>query len=192
VRKIDLQSPKKDKESYDLFLGNGTYYTFKSERACKAFVAQTNKFLTQILTELNGLYTDVYVIYRRNWLYLDTDHRNGTRSNDKSNRKIKQELEGVDFVLNQTTFSSTHRHAHMTVFINYKKVCRFLTDAICELKYHAESRGDTVELYTYRSLLKRIIAIENDIDNYGKMECCEIRDIDTSKIPNLFVIPKTA
>jgi hypothetical protein len=45
---------------------------FTDIKKAKAFIVETNEFLTFKLFELNEIYIDVFTKYRRLWFYLDT------------------------------------------------------------------------------------------------------------------------
>jgi hypothetical protein len=191
MKVIALSVPKKQDETFHVYLGNGSHHVFKSERDVKAFIARTNKFLTQELFEANLLYTEIFSIYRQYWLLLDNSRKTKKAATYQDDRHCTEYLNNINEVLNRTLFVDDGKDGAVLVFVNFKKVSTYLQKIIHVLRNHAEKRGSTIDLYNFNNLLNRLIRFDNELDNYGKLECFDLFDVSTRKI-NERITLKTA
>ncbi|MCW5910979.1 MAG: hypothetical protein KIT62_07890 [Cyclobacteriaceae bacterium] len=68
MREIVIKSFSREKSEYVVQLGNGTTFRFKSEKATKKFLADTNRFLSEAAFQLNQVLTELYKHSREIWL----------------------------------------------------------------------------------------------------------------------------
>jgi hypothetical protein len=67
----DKESVYSDRNKYKVVLGNDHTSYFTDKRKVSAFLNETNKYLNQVLIELNLYYTETFNLYRSSWLYFD-------------------------------------------------------------------------------------------------------------------------
>lgn len=72
---VNIQLPNTDsvyisQKNYSVGIGNGKLIEFKSLKAAKCFVAETNRFLNDILIQTNYLYIYCFTEYRKNWVFF--------------------------------------------------------------------------------------------------------------------------
>lgn len=60
-------------KSHSVALGNGVTVYFSDYKGALSFLAETNNFLNQKLFEVNQVYADLFVEYRRAWFYAGSE-----------------------------------------------------------------------------------------------------------------------
>lgn len=68
-------SPYSHHHAYEVFLGNRRRIQFTSRRDAMAYMAETRRWLHELLLEVNGLHAEAYTDYRQAWPVLSDVRR---------------------------------------------------------------------------------------------------------------------
>lgn len=165
MKVIDIRKKSSVQVSKEICLGNGFRKTFASKRDAGYFVAATNRFLTECLVIINGVYTDALVQYRTAWFYM-ANTKNGTRTNYLDiQRDVKSSLESVDLMLDK--FNGYWSNDPFFSFINLQKATMFLADALSGMENFNCKRNFTVQYYQCKILRKRCSLVADALKDYG-------------------------
>lgn len=171
MKTITLQKINKKGNCYEIYLGNGFLFSFKSERAAKKFLADTSRFLTQHLHNLNNLYTEIYSQYRNAWGYFN--HNKGTKKAAllQSERDLKENIRSAEELLDYTvTWIQKGPNANYLIFSNFNKITDYCRATVFTLKDLAQSRSDTSTVYRCNDLIQRISYLQHSLKTYGQLE----------------------
>lgn len=150
-----------DRGRYEIPLGNGTHHIFTNLKAAKAFLVATNHFLTQQVFTLTGVYTELYAKFRTE-AYFSIEHYG-------HHTRILGMLGSIDNVLKNAIDRSVMKEGHHITFINLNKACRFSVELITLLKEHDKNKSNTINTYTFDSLIDRITHIQAGLTAYGRL-----------------------
>src|SRR6266567_9496658 len=115
--------------NYVIWFGNRICVEYKSKRDMAAFLADTNRYLTQTMIELNEIYIQVFMEYRRTWFILQNS-KSGKKVNlFDQERRIKSSLQAVDDMFERTGNTYTGTSDAVYSFVNLAKICGFMKDA---------------------------------------------------------------
>lgn len=151
---------------YEIWFGNRTCVIFKQKRQAKAFLAETNRFLTLTMVELNEVLKQIYSEYRNTWFVMQ-NFKNGKPINyTHEESKIKSALHNAEEMFERAgnTFYGSADNAWS--FIYMKKICWFLNDAIALLTDIHRKRNNTMNYHILDVLKKRLITIIDTIEKY--------------------------
>lgn len=156
--KPDKTSILIERRRYVVQLGNGTKKIFKGGRACRKYIADTNRFLTFKLHEYNLIYCDVHRLYRMAWFYLDGSYQD--------EMKIKDSLRSTEEVFNLMVERAHFENGNHFVFSHFRAIEQYLKEILSVLKeiYHRLNHHSIV--YDLECILQRIIYTSAEIDNY--------------------------
>jgi len=166
MKTVHLKTIIQRGKSHEVFLGNGTRNAFANKKEAKKFLADTNRFLTKKLIDLNEIYYRAFVEYRQIWFLL-YNVKQGKKTNYREDEKtIKAGLDAVEHFFDKiaSSFSSTD----YTVFIDAKKICLYLSEVLKCLVELNKRRNNTVAYYTLENLLSRVTTLANEINGYSK------------------------
>jgi len=152
--------------AYEIWFGNRICVGFHSKRHLRAFLADTNKFLTKILVELNDLFSTTFREYREIWLTC-MNYKNGklvnlSQAENKMQRNVVAILEIFDQVGNTYNGASSGSWS----FIHLSRICFILEELCNELITVNKSRNNTVTYHSLEILKERIKLINERISNY--------------------------
>lgn len=156
--------------SYQVLIGDYNnndllqYRQFSSNKLAENFIKKTNKFLTDVLHEINMLYARVHYEYRVNWAVI------ADNSTDKHHERfISNQLEIVSDNLNKIASASNAqvKHVGLTAFRLFNLCCSSLSQVIDYLIEVNQKRSQTNLVYSYKFLLNDIIKLKSRINNYN-------------------------
>lgn len=151
---------------YIVWLGNRICCRFASKRNVREFLADTNRFLTRSMVELNELYINVFIEYRRIWFTM-MNFKSGTNVNliqqeNGMQRKI------VD-IADQFSRAGNTYHGSASggwSFVHLQNICFMMKDINQEMIDLNKKRNNTIQYHTLEILNERISILENRICNY--------------------------
>jgi hypothetical protein len=155
------------KDGYVVQLGNGTTHTFKNLIKTKAFLAETNRFMTESFVEINEIYLQAFVMWRQQLVLSDAilfDNR------------CKAALEAAESTLYNSWHKSCLIHGNEISFINQEKALTFIELLIDLLLPKAINRSDTYGRYRLESLKKHIILQRLKLYQYGRTPIAVLDD----------------
>lgn len=182
--KYDCIKPELDSGQYRVWLGDYNeqgslnYHYFSSEKKAEAFVKKTNKFLTDMLHELNMLYARVSFEYRVNWaVFSDTSEA------FKLERKITQNLRFCDDNFNKifSLVRCENKHLGSYTFKLLNCNCDYLTEVVNILIEQNQKRSSTNLVYSYKFILNDLLRIKDKISGYCSTTLLYVTNIEPIK-----------
>jgi len=153
-------------KTYTLWFGNRTGLSFKSKRFGLAFIADTNRFLTSILVELNIIYKLVFCEYRDNW-FLMYNFKNGKYVNQAdTERRIEKSLNDVQDQFTRAGNSFKGSSSTGWSFRHIENICMYLGDAVDLLMIVNKKRNNTINFHNLYIHKKNIDLLADKILKY--------------------------
>jgi hypothetical protein len=174
MREIVIKSFTRDKSDYVVRLGNGTAFRFKSEKATKKFLADTNRFLSELAFQSNQVLTELYQHSREIWLVAP----------DFNLASAQSEIMLLEHFIKQSYSRADWKQGNYYVFIDLNKFCDHAKSLIKKLRnVKRVAQTDTIRRHRLNCLFDQVQAIYIRLINYGQSACFEM--FDTSKIKHL-------
>jgi hypothetical protein len=164
--KIDLPNKSSvytEQRTYRVFLGNETKRSFSNFKDAKAFLSETNRFLTEKLYELNYMYSVVFTEYRKVWFYMSDNH-----SIRRIEDKVNESFALIDRGFIQAGDRSGTTNGNYFIFNYFSNICENLItvlELIIQVHTHRNYFGD---IKTANALKTRIEVIFKEIQAFGK------------------------
>lgn len=179
MKKISINQVLRVDGFYNVFLGNGTTHSFKSERTAQDFLNKTNRYLTDHLHELHAIYSDVSTKLNHNWFYFNHDKNTRKASLFQSERDCNTNMDATRDILNKTVLQARFTNGNIIVFIDFVKVSNYLKDTIKILNGLNKKRSNTNALYEFKSLFNRLVQLDNSLSNYSQFQ--SVRSFEVPK-----------
>lgn len=170
MREIVIKTVYREDGFHVVRLGNGTVHRFKSEKSARKFLADTNRFLTSRLFELNQVLADLYRHGREIWIISGE-----VRESDQ----LEQTFAALADLLKRSYFCSGWSAGNYFTFINLRKFCersKSLIKFFLSIRYVRQT--DTLRRHQLEHLFSQIHGIEMQLLNYGQVEAFELFSID--------------
>ena len=182
--------------NYRVFLGNGTARTFTSLRLTKAFLAKTNRYLSELLHETHQVYKDTWNAYQDNWFYFEHDKSSMNVHFYEKDRVCKRNLLMIDEKLNFITTRSMWANGHYFTFFHFKTIFIGFKETLKILIFLNKSRSNTNEIYRLRSIYRRVKVLGEDLQGYSEEDAMLLFDLpgdlseknETAFVPQLKVV----
>jgi len=194
MKEIRLRHISSKGKIHEVCLGNGTINTFNSLRDARQFIATTNNFLTDKIHDLNLIYSEVWVAYRNNWFYLDNGRKQGNADNYQLERDCEHLITTTHNLFNLSTERCGFTIGNYFVFIHLSKITDNLENIVRILSQIYGQRKDGNAIYHMDSLVRRVMYLRNEINDYGKRSTTKHFKMpthiseDKSYIPELAVL----
>jgi hypothetical protein len=160
MKAFKIKTYEKNGKTYFVRLGNSTTHEFKTLIQVNKFLAETNRFLTCQLFDLNQILSELCTFYREQWILSDK------RANDN---EVKGYLDAAENCMILGVRQSEWKDGHLLAFYDLKKSCNFLKSAIAFYsKIIDKKKNDTTARYKLKTLFDRVIDVERKIDGYGQ------------------------
>jgi len=151
---------------YLVVFGNRIIVRFASKRHTREFLAETNRFLTRSMVELNELYITVFTEYRHIWFTL-MNVKNGVPVNLASDEREMQKI--INDVADQLNRAGNTYHGTASgawAFVHLQNACFMLKELNGLIIALNKKRNNTVQYHVLEVLQERISIIENRLVNY--------------------------
>ena len=151
---------------YYVVLGNNLKYQFASKRKINLFLSGVNDFLTSTLVETNNIYSELYNSYRREyWPYLR--HPGARFPVFQQEITVNQCFDVISKLLDISIDRSALPSGASYSFIRLHKILKYLQEIVFVLKsISLRKRSDPYRVRSLVIILKRLYAIDNDLDCY--------------------------
>jgi hypothetical protein len=157
-------------KTYSVWLGNRCGLKFYSKRNMAAFVADTNRFLTDQLVELNGYYKQVFCEYRDIWFIL-YNFKNGKRVNMADvEREIEKCLNDVMDQFSRAGNSYRGASSGGWSFKFLENICYFLLQATDYLINVNKKRNNTINYHNLEVIRRNVNVVATRIMKYPEKE----------------------
>lgn len=145
---------------YRIFLGNGITVYFTNKKHAAAYIAETNRFLTRLASELNYLYIKIWSSYRHNYFTIFHVFN--------KDFKIKSSIESIEKSFNMIATRSSWTNGNYFTFKWFTGIIEELqemNDKIIKLIKEARISYLTDE---YNINKQMIDLLKNKLENYGR------------------------
>jgi len=157
-------------KTYSVWLGNRCGLKFYSKRNMAAFVADTNRFLTTQLVELNMMYKQIFCEYRDTWFIL-YNFKNGKRVNNANiEREIEKCLNDVQDQFARAGNSYRGSSSGGWSFKFLENICYFLLQACDHLISVNKKRNNTINYHNLEAIRRNITVISERIFKYPEKD----------------------
>ncbi len=168
MKSINIKGATKSKNGVTIYLGNGTVHHFTNQKQANLFLTITNKALTQNLYELRFLYVEIWKQYQRDWGYFGHNKPTMTADVRHQDRECSDLLKATEQSFNLCIERSSWANGNHFVFTHLNRVIYNLKQVLLVLNRIHRRKSNTVELYEFDNLFKRIQSVEHDIITYGQ------------------------
>jgi hypothetical protein len=159
MREVIIKTFYREDGEYVVRFGNGTLHKFKSEKATKKFLADTNRFLSEFTYRCNSILTELYQHGREIWL-ISPDFKN------------PKDHELLEHFIKQVYDRSCWKEGNYFTFIDLRKFCEHAKSIIKTYRNVGRvSKIDTIRRYRLDDLFSRVQGLQIKLLNYGEAEC---------------------
>jgi hypothetical protein len=159
MREVLIKTFTRENKEFVVRLGNGTIHKFKSEKATKKFIADTNRFLTEFTFRCNSILIEIYQHGREIWLIAPEF-------------KSPHDHESLEHFIKQTYERASWKEGNYFVFIDLRKFC---DQAKATIKaYRNVGRvvdNDTIRRHRLDHLFSQVQELNMKLLNYGEADC---------------------
>jgi hypothetical protein len=162
MREIVIKTVTKEEGYHIVRLGNGTVHRFTSDKAARKFLADTNRFLTGLLFNLNSALADIYIHGRELWIITDEvqerDH-------------VNEQISALEFYLKQSIIRAPYKSGNYLAVIDLRKFCEHakkLIKYLLNIKYVRQT--DTLRKHKLENLFNQVHGYEMQLMNYGQLQ----------------------
>lgn len=143
-------------------LGNGLSISFTNKKHLTKFLSETNEFIRRMLFELNKIYTEIFIEYRKMWFYFD-----GEKFGNISLR-YDDDLIFVNKHFSMIVDRSGWQNGNHFVFGHFKNIIDIFEVIINDLIEVNKQKSNYVEKRNLEIILSRLAWITENLKNYGK------------------------
>lgn len=159
IYKGDKSSIRSDARKHCVCISSDIRISFSDYRAAESFLSRANDFFNVKLFELNELYLDLFIHYRRNWFYFEyniQDEAACTRAFETINKSMS-------LMVNRSHYENG------PVMVNNWMIGSFtqLISIIEILKELHRKRNNWAEIRILDSQKNRILFILSQIETFG-------------------------
>lgn len=174
MKKIDLKYYSLIDGKYIVRLGNGHEYEFNQERQAKAFLVKTSSYLTEQLSFINHVYTQIICTYRQNYLLFSPN--SGKRQADvfQAERNINDYNNGVGKALDKAVWMANTRNGNYIVFSAFYYCCYALRNVCANLNILVDRQKLTTLKYQIVSYQREINLIESSLNEFEQIKAVRI------------------
>lgn len=164
------ESFNENDKTYSVWLGNRAGLKFYSKRHMAAFIADTNRFLTAQLVELNIYYKLVFCEYRDAWFVL-YNYKNGKRVMlHQVESEIEKALNNVQDQFSRAGNSYRGASSGGWSFKFILNICDYLLTATDLLITVNKKRNNTINYHNLETLRKNINQVADRIMKYPEKD----------------------
>lgn len=157
------ESVKTIDKLYHVTLGNGFKGSFNSEKETKAFIAETNRELSNRMYELNFLFAELLKIYRHAWPYFELSLK---KVKNNLQDIIKHKISTIEGSFNFLVDRATWENGNHTVFNHLYSIIATLKEISQELAGLYAAKNQSVSMYECESLIMRLEYVYTSIVIY--------------------------
>lgn len=156
-------------KTYQVWLGNRAGIKFYSKRQLNYFIAETNRFLTMQMVELNIYYKELFCNYRDCWFLL-YNFKNGKPVNlAASERKIEKSLQDTADAFSRAGNSYRGSSSGGWAFKFMENICLYMLEATDELIAINKKRNNTIIYHNLTIIRENINRVADRIFKYPEV-----------------------
>ncbi len=161
------------KKSYRVSIGFDRSHFFQDKKAAKKFLADSSRFATDVLFNLNEEFSETFKLYRQNWITLSPFRGSYAFAHLERTcqSKFNSVTETFDLIFNyqRSENNSFMMLTNLLKVANYlQAICKYMCDWFRSKKQLREARQCEFHLSVCTS-------IANDLQNFGKRNALEFR-----------------
>ncbi|TRX70532.1 hypothetical protein [Carboxylicivirga sp. M1479] len=170
MKKIELKYYSKTDDIYTVRLGNGLEFEFKQEKQAQAFLRKTSKNLTEQLTFINHVYSQMFLTYRQNYLLFAPNSGKRQANIFQAERNINDYFTGVASSLNKSVWMSNTKNGNYIVFSAFYYCIYAFRNVCAELNLLVERQKLTTLKYQLINYHNEINLIERNLNEYEQIK----------------------
>jgi hypothetical protein len=167
MKKIKVNRIDELNKKYVVTLGNGSQHHFNSIRKAEAFQNKTNKFLTELLYQVNQLYSDLFQVYRQCWGYFTPTESTHNFKYFSSGDKIKKDFENIDSLLTALTENQHRKTSYYRVYADFRIIHESIINICTSLNNVIQSKSITFLNIRINQFITNANHLNNSIQNYA-------------------------
>lgn len=148
--KPDKRSPYTQDHYYQFYIPGNRFY-FTSKRNLLRWIAEINRNLNQLTSELNFLFADAYTEYRTYYFHLTSMER----------AEIEQRIRGAERMFGLMIVRSEGVNGCSYTYDWLAKIIKDLIDLVSHLQQHPMNKISTVQRYRLENLRLRLVACDD-------------------------------
>jgi len=151
---------------YSVYLGNGARVNFASERDCRAYLAETNRFLNDQLLHLNAIFGQLCSEYRRVWPYFITGKSKSGALN-AAHTKITKQINDITWTFERMAIDCGQNYNHFAVK-QLLSVAADLAAMATAIEAVHRLKSNAPDAANLKAIAKVCAGVESEIFRYGK------------------------
>jgi hypothetical protein len=149
---------------YTVSLGPDNCYGFNNEKDVKRFLAESGKYFSFKLLELNECYIDAFRFYREAWFYMDEGRKNNFLQLDHS---IPANLSRIEMIFKNILRPGQNQQ--YCAIARMRDIHNILAETYSRLKQLYETKEMPLQSYRCTAQLQRSGSIIRDLETYGSI-----------------------
>jgi hypothetical protein len=166
VRKDSQSIFTKQKKMHGVFLGNNVMAYFRDHKEAAAFLTATNRFLNIKLYELNTLYCDIFVEYRKAWFYFFNIADSRMQSIGVTG--VFRELEIIEHKITFMVARGGYENGSTIVWHSFRIALESMQQISESLISMYKEKRFYNDAYQIRVILERVKALQDQLESWGK------------------------
>jgi hypothetical protein len=153
-----------NRQKYSVTLGNNHKEFFGDKKHVSSYFNTTNKYLNEILQELNVFQGEIYSLYRCGWIYFDT------AKNLAIEQKINTEFRYLDKNFDLIVPRSKMPNGNYLTWGFLNKIINALLSILNDLLPFFQYKGHTDKSIKINSLIRVLTGLQSSLTNYPESE----------------------
>jgi hypothetical protein len=162
----DKSSHYTERKKHTVFLGNNVTVYFSDRKKAEAFLVETNKFLNLKLFELNALYIDLFIEYRKAWFYFFNIYDRNMHVNG-SNLVIR-EIETIEKKMTLMVARSHFGNGSSIVWQGFKIILESMDNIAGSLIELYKTKKHYAEAHQIRVIEERTGNLRKQLEMWGQ------------------------
>lgn len=163
INLVNIQLPDKTavlirQRKYSVFLGNEKTFQFTNMKEAKRFLAETNRFLNDVLQQCNWLFVFAFSEYRRTWFYFNARITYKYVKLDSLEKTILENIRTIDYHFNIVVTRSHFTNGNYFAFQHLNNIIKAIDSILNCLEEILKERNltDGKQIMFNRNVLKEL------------------------------------
>jgi hypothetical protein len=180
VRSITAKNIYHENGYYKIKLGNGSIHLFKSERKAQKYQHQVNRYLSDLCLSYNQLYSDLHQMYRELWPCFHTSNNSSSGQYLFQDRKIKEEFQQIENLLDLLTTSHTRQHCYLRIYRDFELIHESIISIYTNINAVIQSKSIKFISAKLDIYLHQTISYQKELEEFSTKATNHKTEIDRS------------